>query len=170
MLAGVAGEGMLAGVAGVGGVSTEAGDSGLAGLIGLAGESGDAGVCAETGEAGVCAEGVDVGDGVAGDELDVGETMLSLSTVKSRSAELPSSSVTLVRPGTLRPLTFSMSGIALAMLAAPPAATPRLSAPAAPTAIQFLVSMIVSSLRASRAARRDVPTLRGDREITRRRR
>ncbi len=139
MLTGLAGEGMLAGDAGVGGVSTEAGEIGLAGLIGLAGEIGEAGVWAETGES---ADGVEVGEGVAGDELDVGETMLSLVTVKSSSAELTSSSVTAVSAGTVRPVTFSTSGIAFAMLAAPPAATPSPSAPAAPTAIQFLVSMM----------------------------
>ena len=67
---------------------------------------------AETGEA---------GDGVAGDEVDVGDEMLSLSTRKSSSMR-SSPSVTVPMPGTERPVAFSINGMALAMLASRPGA------------------------------------------------
>jgi len=133
-LAGLAIEAGLAGLAGLAGVATDAGLSGDTGLMG------DATLSTERGEAAVFAE---AGEGVAGEVVDAGETMLSLVTLKSRSPVPVLSSVTSTMPGTERPVAFSMSGMALATLAAPPAMTPRLSADAAPTAIQFLLSMVM---------------------------
>ncbi|MBA4247148.1 MAG: hypothetical protein C0444_02485 [Microbacterium sp.] len=103
-----------------------------------AGLSGDAGVCGVTG---LSAETGEAGDGVAGDEVEVGDEMLSLSTRKSSSMR-SSPSVTVPMPGTERPVAFSINGMAFAMLAAPPAATPSPRTDAAPIAIQFLLSMM----------------------------
>lgn len=57
-------------------------------------------------------------------------------------------------PGTYRPVAFSMSGMALAMLAAPPAMTPMLSADADPTAIQLVVFTMFLLLRSPDSLRR----------------
>lgn len=175
MLAGLPGLAGLAGLAGLGGLSTEAGlaglstETGLAGLsidAGLAGLSTDAGLAGLSTEAGDADAGESLDNGLEGESLDDGETMLSLVTLKSRSAE-PVPCCWLPIPGTLRPVALSMSGMALATVAAPPASTPTLSAEAAPMAIQFLLSMVFLPL-ACRAARVDGETLTGGNEITRR--
>jgi hypothetical protein len=162
-LAGELTEAGLAGDAGLAGLAGEAGLAGLGGVSTEAGLTGEAGLSTEAGETG---EFVEAGDG--GDVVEAGDTMLSLSTRKSRSPEVVPSSSVVEMPGTERPVAFSMRGIALATLAAPPAMTPRLRAEAAPTAIQFLVSMMVLPLRAVRLAVDEATLARGH-EITRRR-
>jgi hypothetical protein len=159
----LAGESTEAGLAGDAGLAGLAGEAGLGGVSTEAGLAGEAGLSTETGETGEFVEAGDVGDVV-----EAGETMLSLSTRKSRSPEVVPSSSVVEMPGTERPVAFSMRGIALATLAAPPAMTPRLRAEAAPTAIQFLVSMMILPLRAVRLAVDEATLARGH-EITRRR-
>jgi hypothetical protein len=120
--------------AGLAGDGIEAGDTGEAGLGGVTGDGGVTGEATETGLTGVIGLGAVVGEGV---------TMLSLVTVKSSGTVAFTSSPGTVMLGTSTLVEPETRGMALAVVTAPAVTTPRLRAPAAPTAIQFFASMWV---------------------------